>query len=88
MAVLRDKVVKIRKAQQCWGCGEHFGVGTKLRHQTDVNENGFCSTYWCKVCDETVSQSYDEQVDCGIGFGNVKDYYGWEENLQTIKRTY
>lgn len=88
MTVLRDKVVKIRKSQNCWGCGERFEVGAKLRHQTDVDENGFCSSYWCKVCDVTAKNSYDEQVDCGIGFGVVKDYCGWDENLQIIERTY
>ena len=88
MPILQDKIVKTRKPHHCWGCGKKFEAGVKLRYQVDAEEGTINSSYWCKVCDTTVKAEYDEQVDCGIGFGDVKDYMSWEENVQTMERTY
>ena len=88
MPVLRDKVVTTRKEHKCWGCGEKFEKGSKLRYQVDVEDGKLNDSYWCKVCDATVKESYEEQVDCGIGFGDVRDYESWGKNLQIMERTY
>lgn len=87
-SILTDKVVKTRKEHNCWGCGEKFKKGTNLRYQVDVDNGDFNKSYWCKVCDTTVEQEYCEQVDCGIGFGEVKDYDSWNQNLKSVERTY
>lgn len=86
--ILTDKIVTTRKAHPCWGCGEKFEKGVKLRYQVGVESGDFSQSYWCKVCDKTIQQCYDEQVDCGIGFGEVKEYFTWNENLQALERTY
>ena len=88
MSILREKIVKIRKSHKCWGCGDKFEEGTKLRYQVDVYSGAINSSYWCKVCDITVKECYDEQLNCGIALGDVKDYVSWDKNLKDFKRTY
>lgn len=86
--ILTYKIVKTRKPHKCWGCTEQFEKGVKLRYQVSVDNGEFDRAYFCKVCEVTIRESYEELIDCGIGFGDVKDYFGWDENLQAVERTF
>lgn len=85
--VLTNKIVTIRKEQQCWGCTESFPKGTRLRYSKHVDGGVFQSAYWCRVCDATYDDDMDPYGD-GIGFGEAIEWYTWEENDKKLPRTY
>jgi len=49
---LQDKTVKTRKPHRCFGCAKIYPAGWLMRFNTSVGEDGFCSTYFCSVCQE------------------------------------
>ena len=85
--VLKDKVVKTRKEQTCWGCAETFDKGTSLRFNKVVDGGHISSTYWCRICDVTwFDQHYDH--DELIGFGELTEFDNWHDNARLLPRTY
>jgi hypothetical protein len=79
MSIIREKHVKIRVTQKCWGCGERFPKGATLLSSTYTDDDGIYSLLLCEVCEE-----YDERnplprsdVDGRPDFKN-HDPEGWE----------
>lgn len=85
--VLTNKIVTIRKDQQCWGCTESFPKGTRLRYSKHVDAGDFQSSYWCRVCDVTFDK-YKENYEDGIGFGDATEWDDWKRNANKLPRTY
>ncbi|RYI30532.1 hypothetical protein EVU96_08950 [Bacillus infantis] len=85
--LLKDKIVKTRKEQTCWGCAEKFEKGTSLRYITAVDGGEITSSYWCRICDVTWLENKNWNDD-GIGFGEVKEFDGWFDNTRLLPRTY
>ena len=85
LVILKDKIVKIRKEQTCWGCAEKFEKGTKLRFVTAVDAGDFQNSYWCRVCDATFS---DDPNEDGICLGECKEWDAWHDNARHLPRTF
>lgn len=87
---LKDKIVKTRKEQTCWGCAEKFEKGTGLRYLVSVDNGDFSSSYWCRICDVTYleHQNTYDPYDDGIGFGEAKEFDSWYDNSRQLPRTY
>lgn len=85
--ILKDKIVKIRKEQTCWGCAGKFEKGKGLRYVVAVDGGNFNSSYWCRICDVTWLE-HQEPYDDGIGFGEVKEFDSWYDNSRHLPRTY
>jgi hypothetical protein len=85
--VLKDKIVKTRKEQVCWGCAEKFEKGSKLRVITVVDGGDFTTTYWCRICDVTY-QEHTDYIDDNIRLGEVKEWDSWYDNTRLLPRTY
>ena len=85
MDTLKDKVVKIRKEQVCWGCATKFEKGSKLRYTVVVDSGDFSSTYWCQVCYLTTANEELENVSLG---SIPMDFEHWHDNARHIPQTY
>lgn len=85
--VIKDKIVKIRKKQQCWGCAETFEKGTHLRSVTATDGGDIGTAYWCRICDVTYQENADYNDD-GIGLGECKEWDSWHDNARLLPRTY
>lgn len=84
---LKDKIVKIRKEQTCWGCAEKFEKGTHLRYLVSVDGGNFSHSYWCRICDVTYQQHADDHLD-GIEKGSCTEWDNWYDNARLLPRTY
>lgn len=85
--ILKDKIVKTRKEQTCWGCAEKFKKGTSLRYLVAVDNGDFSSSYWCRICDVTWLEHQEPHGDT-IGLGEVKEFDSWYDNERQLPRTY
>lgn len=47
---ISDKLVKIRKPHNCWGCTELFPIGTNMVCVTSRDMGDIQSGYWCDKC--------------------------------------
>ena len=72
MICFKDKEVKIRKPQICWGCCTEFKKGTFLRYTTSVDMGELCSAYWCEVCSRVLNNPWVDLSD-GISMGELTD---------------
>ena len=77
--ILDKKVVKLRKACNCYGCGREFQKGHKLKKFTSIDNGTFLHTAWCAVCEIywEIHMDYDDE----IGYSELRseDRVGWEE---------
>lgn len=85
--LLKDKIVKTRKAHTCWGCAEKFEKGTHLRSVTAVDGGDISTSYWCRICDVTYQEHADPNDD-GINLGGCLEFDSWHENARLLPRTY
>lgn len=79
--VLTDKVVVTRKSHQCWGCGDTYEKGSKMRYNTYAEDGTMFSAYWCETCNHIMQNHYDYwDLQDGVGFGDIKqnDLELWE----------
>lgn len=74
MDILTNKKVITRKSHLCHGCATSYPSKSEMRYTTSVDAGEIGSAYWCKTCDEVISQTYDHyDLQDGIQFGSVKD---------------
>ncbi len=64
MSSLSHKLVKTRKAHQCFSCFRLFPAGSELYKWTSVYEGSICSGYTCHTCNEI----FDLSEHDGDGF--------------------
>ena len=64
--IISSKLLKTRKAHQCWGCTKEFPTGSML--WCCVSKDGeIIRTYWCETC-QNVEYDPEDFID-GIEFG-------------------
>ena len=66
LTVLKQKTVKIRKIQSCFGCLRKFKSGADMRMVEAVDNGVFSRAYWCEVCNYIIEKM--DPVDCDLGF--------------------
>ena len=58
MRLIKSKIVKIRKVQQCCACLRGFQVGTEMEAQT-VDNDGIYTIHICETCQQLLSEFKD-----------------------------
>jgi|SRR6478672_113203 len=76
---LSEKTVVTRKPHDCWGCGESFPPGSKLRYIFSIWQDEPCSIYYCDLCDHlTDIDDCDEGYFEGDLAWTFAEYFGFD----------
>lgn len=87
--VIKDKIVKIRKTQRCWGCGQRFPPGCVLNYFVSITDGDFGTSYWCPICarilNDRKTRDYLMDSDDGVAqFAIIEELHGiWLETCKT-----
>jgi hypothetical protein len=58
--ILRDKIVKARKAAECFHCAWSIRPGEMIRSRADVIDGGLMSWKWCNACTQLMAACDDK----------------------------
>lgn len=75
---LSNKRVKVKKEHMCHGCTVKYPVGTTMNKNVSVDGGDFSSTYWCQICEEYMSDKWND-CDDGVGEGDCWEYDDYEQ---------
>ena len=64
--ILKNKEVKIRKVQRCFGCGRRFKPSTKMLFQVVKADKSVFNIYMCKTCVE-IQNNFCRYYEFGEG---------------------
>jgi hypothetical protein len=78
MALLKNKIVKIRGDKVCHGCGRKFKSGSSLEYQAYAEDGKIYSTYWCEICLQYWSEYMENDEDISVGDLRSEDFEAWE----------
>lgn len=70
---LKEKYVKTRKEQVCWGCTNTFEKGSLMLCNTSIDGISIFNSYFCKECVDKINKINWKEDDC-LGFGDLLDY--------------
>lgn len=86
-SILSSGKRKIRKKQQCFGCGRVFEIGTELSYTACVSEGSVYTHYQCEVCDSIPEENYIDPCEDAYYFLDIKDSDPdlWEQKRKELE---
>ena len=79
METIRQRTVKTRKPHRCHGCTEEYPSGSTMKVVVSKDMGEIFSTHYCNTCDSVLSRWCSEDLQNGIGYGDVRDSPEWDE---------
>lgn len=71
MNIISQKIVKINKDHNCWGCMRLFPKGTEMQSVVAVDCGEINRVYWCDDCQEYINNMDYEDYRNGFSFGEL-----------------
>ena len=85
MEQIARREVKTRKPHRCFGCGTLYPHGTDMSVVVESEKGRAESTYWCEVCEEVMSRTFEYGDTCSPGDLYAGDPAYWREVKREIE---